>query len=72
MTICRPDKGETRRKQITEEMGIHKEWYKEAHKVKMDNLMDFINHLLNDYWHDYGFSSGMCYVANYKRYELQQ
>jgi len=39
---------------IREEMEIHKEWYKEAEKMSMDKLFPFINHLLNDYEHDYG------------------
>lgn len=39
---------------ITEEMEIHKEWYKEANEQTLDTLMGFINHLMNDYEHDYG------------------
>lgn len=41
-------------KQITEEMGIHKEWYAEAPTVTIEKLPEFLNHLLNDYEHDYG------------------
>lgn len=39
---------------ITEEMKIHEEWYKEAKKVTLEKLPGFINHLMNDYRHDYG------------------
>lgn len=42
------------KQQITEEMGIHKEWYKNAADQTLDTLMGFINHLMNDYQHDYG------------------
>jgi len=39
---------------ITEEMNIHDEWYKESEEMTLDKLSDFINHLMNDYVHDYG------------------
>lgn len=39
---------------ITEEMEIHEEWYKEARGMTLDKLPDFLNHLMNDYEHDYG------------------
>lgn len=39
---------------ITEEMGIHKEWYKEAKEQTLDTLLGFLNRLSNDYEHDYG------------------
>lgn len=39
---------------ITEEMGVHEEWFEQAQQVKLENLQEFINHLLNDYEHDYG------------------
>lgn len=39
---------------ITEEMGIHEQWYTEAESMTMDNLSKFINHLIEDYHHDYG------------------
>lgn len=42
------------RQVITEEMGVHKEWYKQAERETVDTLPEFINHLLNDYVHDYG------------------
>lgn len=40
--------------QITEEMQLHKEWYKQANEQTMETLSDFINHLIKDYDHDYG------------------
>lgn len=40
---------------ITEEMHLEKEWFEQASKIEtIDQLTEFINHLLNDYWHDYG------------------
>ena len=40
---------------ITEEMDIHKAWKDEAHNVKtVEDLTKFINHLVEDYGHDYG------------------
>jgi len=39
---------------ICEEMRIHEGWYKEAKKMTIDELLPFINHLINDYEHDYG------------------
>lgn len=42
------------KQQITEEMKIHEEWYKEAKGMTLDKLPDFLNHLMNDYDHDYG------------------
>ena len=41
-------------KSITEKMNVHKKWYKKARKMSMDKLPEFINHLMNDYRHDYG------------------
>ena len=41
-------------KAITEEMHLEKEWYKEAVEQTMDTLNSFINHIMNDYEHDYG------------------
>lgn len=51
---CHTKVANKEKRQITEEMGIHKEWYKEANEQTLDTLMDFINHLMNDYYHDYG------------------
>lgn len=42
------------RQQITEEMGLQKEWYKEARTIKLDTLKPFIDRLMNEYEHDYG------------------
>ena len=39
---------------INEEMHLEKDWYKEADKQTLDTLEDFIKHLMNDYYHDYG------------------
>jgi len=42
------------KKTITEEMGIHKEFYKEAKGMTLDKLPEFLNKLMDDYEHDYG------------------
>ncbi|MBI2449674.1 hypothetical protein HYV49_05250 [Candidatus Pacearchaeota archaeon] len=42
------------RKSITEEMGIHKEWYIQAKEQDMETLPEFMRHLSEDYDHDYG------------------
>lgn len=39
---------------ITEEQGIHKEWYKETKEMTLGNLPEFLRHLTEDYAHDYG------------------
>ena len=39
---------------ITEEMMIQDEWYKQADKMTMDKLPEFLKHLTEDYQHDYG------------------
>ncbi len=39
---------------ITEEMGVHKDWYKQAEKQTLESLPEFMRHLLSDYQHDYG------------------
>lgn len=39
---------------ITEEMHLEKEWFEEAKKQTPETLMSFINHIMNDYRHDYG------------------
>lgn len=39
---------------ITEEQKVHEQWYEEAKKQTTTTLPDFINHLMNDYEHDYG------------------
>lgn len=46
--------GEYKRQLITEEMKVHEEWYEKAKKVTLEELPSFINHLVNDYGHDYG------------------
>lgn len=46
--------GDEKRISITEEMGVHKEWYKQAKEVTAENLPEFIRHLSEDYIHDYG------------------
>lgn len=40
--------------EITEEMGVHKEWYKQAKEITAETLPEFIRHLSEDYNHDYG------------------
>lgn len=42
------------KKQITEEMGLDKEWYEEAKEMTAEKLPEFIRHLTEDYGHDYG------------------
>lgn len=42
------------RQNITEEQKIHEEWFKQAEEVKLDTLPKFLDHLINDYVHDYG------------------
>ena len=42
------------KQRITEEMKIHEVWYKEAKDMTLEGLPEFINHLINDYEHDYG------------------
>ena len=39
---------------INEEMHLEKEWFKEAKKQTLETLPAFINHVMNDYEHDYG------------------
>jgi hypothetical protein len=40
--------------QITEEMNIQSDWYKEAKNITAEALPTFIKHLTEDYGHDYG------------------
>ena len=42
------------KQQITEEMKIQNEWYKEAKKQTVETLPEFVRHLTEDYSHDYG------------------
>lgn len=42
------------KKQITEEMDVHKDWYERARKMTMKELPEFIRHLNEDFIHDYG------------------
>lgn len=39
---------------ITEEMHLEKEWFEQARKQNLETLPEFMNHILNDYCHDYG------------------
>lgn len=41
-------------KEITEEEHLEIEWYEEAKKQTLETLPQFMNHVLNDYKHDYG------------------
>ena len=44
----------TKKKVITEEMHLEKEWFREARTQTLKTLPKFIDHVLNDYEHDYG------------------
>lgn len=39
---------------ITDKMHLEKEWFEQARKQKLETLPEFMNHILNDYYHDYG------------------
>ena len=39
---------------ITEEMHLEKEWFADAKKQTLETLPAFMNHVMNDYCHDYG------------------
>lgn len=39
---------------INEEQRLEKEWFKEAQEQTIVTLPTFINHIMNDYEHDYG------------------
>lgn len=39
---------------ITEEMHLEKEWFEDARKQTVETLPAFVNHIMNDYDHDYG------------------
>lgn len=41
-------------KRITENDHLEIEWYDEAKKQTLETLPQFMNHVLNDYYHDYG------------------
>lgn len=42
------------KQQITEADHLEKEWFEEAKKQTIETLPKFINHLMDDYIHDYG------------------
>jgi len=42
------------KQEITEEMGIHKQWFETANSITQETLPEFIRHLIEDYEHDYG------------------
>lgn len=43
------------KQQIDESMHLEKEWFEQAGEVKtIEELETFVNHILNDYEHDYG------------------
>jgi len=44
----------TTRTPITEEFGIHKEWFEQAKQQTLDTLPEFLRRLSQDYDHDYG------------------
>lgn len=39
---------------ITEEMRPEVEWFEQAKKQTLETLPAFVNHIMNDYFHDYG------------------
>lgn len=39
---------------ITDKMHLEKEWFEQARKQKLETLPEFMNHILNDYYHSYG------------------
>ena len=39
---------------INEEQHLEKDWFKEAKEQTIETLPKFINHIMNDYEHDYG------------------
>lgn len=39
---------------ITEQQHLEKQWYEEAKSQTLETLPAFINHVMNDYEHDYG------------------
>lgn len=39
---------------ITEKMHLEKEWFEQAREQKLETLLEFMNHILNDYCHSYG------------------
>jgi hypothetical protein len=45
---------ENKKEQITEEMKIHEEWYKDARDMTIEKLPEFLRHISEDYIHDYG------------------
>lgn len=42
------------KQEITEEMGVHKEWMVEAKDMTLEKLPEFLRKLTQDYHHDYG------------------
>lgn len=60
-------------KQINEEEHLEKEWFEEAKKQTIETLPNFINHIMNNYEHDYGTichalsacALGAVYAANH-------
>lgn len=42
------------KKKITEEMGLHDEWYKRAKSMNPDGFPEFFREMTEDYVHDYG------------------
>lgn len=39
---------------INEEQHLEKQWFEEAHNQTIETLPNFIEHIMNDYQHDYG------------------
>jgi len=51
------------RQPITEEQGVHKEWYAEAREMTLEKLPEFLRKLTEDYGHDYGTICHACAAA---------
>lgn len=45
---------DTVKQQITEEQKVHLQWYEDAKKQTLETLPAFLNHIMEDYQHDYG------------------
>lgn len=39
---------------VNEDMHPEKEWYADARKITLEKLPEFVQHVMNDYEHDYG------------------
>lgn len=56
------------KQKITEEMGLHKQWYEQAKEQTLETLPSFLNYLMEGFSHDYGttchaLAAGACATA---------